>query len=114
MKANRASWVVHYGAIPEGLSVAHKCDNPPCTNPKHLFLATHLENMQDAAKKGRLGHGGIFGEENAAHKLTEKEVIEIRRLYIPVYGAQSILDRTFGVSTTAIWFIVHGKHWKGV
>lgn len=52
--AHRVSWEIHNGPIPDGLSVLHHCDNPPCTNPKHLFLGTQADNLADAKKKGRL------------------------------------------------------------
>ena len=57
MKAHKVSYLIHCGEVPNGLCVLHSCDNPLCVNPKHLWLGTQLENIQDRDKKGRGNKG---------------------------------------------------------
>lgn len=81
--AHQVSWEIHFGPIPDGMFVLHKCDNPPCVRPDHLFLGTSKDNAQDRQQKGRW-KGGVTsetaarGESNAKCKLTAAIVIRIR------------------------------------
>jgi HNH endonuclease len=74
--AHRASWEIHHGEIPEGAHVLHRCDNPCCVNPDHLFLGSHDDNMADMKSKGRARTA--VGESHPKSRLTKEVVQEIR------------------------------------
>lgn len=74
--ATRVAWILTNGEFPKGKQVLHHCDNPPCCNPAHLFLGTNLENNADKVAKNR----HVYGSRNPNAKLTEQQVVEIKRL----------------------------------
>lgn len=76
-KAHRISYQLFKGDIPKGLFVLHKCDNPSCINPDHLFLGTNADNMNDMKLKGRASR--LVGSLNGRAKLTDKSVQDIRQ-----------------------------------
>lgn len=107
--AHRKAWEVWRGVIPEGTRVLHKCDNRRCVNPCHLFLGTDSDNIRDRDQKLRQ----VKGEDSHLSKLTESQVLEIRRRYdeevVTKGHTTSALATEFGVSRSQIRHI--GKRW---
>jgi hypothetical protein len=108
--AARVSYVLHKGKIKDKL-VCHKCDNILCVNPKHLFLGTFKDNTQDMIQKGRKFR--TLGETNGSVKLTEKQVIQIRKLFKEGFN-YSKLSKKFSVTTSNIGLIVNRKTWPHI
>ena len=75
---HRAAWRLMKGEIPNGLFVLHRCDNPACVNPTHLFLGTQSDNCNDMWAKGRARPKTNKGESHGMARLTEDLVREIR------------------------------------
>ncbi len=109
-RTHRYAWEIVHGCIPEGLCICHKCDNPKCCNPEHLFMGTVYDNTHDMIKKGR--KVVLRGESNWFSKLTEKDVLEIRKLYSTGKYNQHKLGKMFNVTNSNIECIVNRKSWK--
>ena len=110
--ATRFSWKLHYGDIPDGMCVCHKCDNPECTRPDHLFLGTRADNNKDRAAKGRSSMAN--GERVPTHKLTEIKAIEIYFLYQSECYSTRDIAKVYGVSDTVVKNIGTMKAWKHI
>lgn len=119
--AHRLSYAAAKGTIPEGMCVLHRCDNPACVRPAHLFLGTKADNARDMDAKGRRRvslHPENLGppKRGAAHhaaKLTEERVREIRRRRA---GGDAIraLAREYGVDRATIQAVVKRESWRHV
>lgn len=112
--ASRVAWLIVNGPIAEGLVVCHRCDNPACCNPAHLFLGTQADNLADCHRKGRARccPSGRAHPRGVA-KLNEAKVIEARRLYasgIP----QTHIAKRMGVDSSTISRAVRGERWSFV
>lgn len=111
-RGHRASWIIHFGNIPEGKHVCHKCDNPRCTNPDHLFLGSHKDNMQDAKKKGR-NYINRSGENTSNAKLTNLQVKNIKFLLEQKLTIGK-LGKMFNVHWSTISKIKTKKSWDHI
>lgn len=105
VSVHRYSWELHYGPIPEGLFVCHKCDVRNCLRPDHLFLGTAKDNMQDALRKGKLNHGT---------KLNIDKVRAIRVLIEHGGMTNKEIGDLFDVERETITCIRSGRTWNGI
>jgi hypothetical protein len=112
--SHRESYKRFYGVDPGELLVLHKCDNRACFNPKHLFLGTNQDNMDDMNRKGR-GNKGKLRPKLGRHLavLTELDVRCIRQLAKIGYSLKEITQE-YPVSYRGIWSIVNRKSWKHI
>jgi hypothetical protein len=110
--ATRTSYYYHYGKFENKLFVCHRCDNPICVNPHHLFLGNQKDNIQDMLAKGR--NNPLKGSKQASSKLNEEKVSQIRSLYLNTEITEKELAIKFGVSETAIADVITNKTWKHV
>lgn len=104
MAAHRAAWIAWKGPIPESLCVLHKCDNPSCINPEHLFLGTQKDNIKDMIKKERNHNGDkcVKGEMHPHSKLKEDDVLYIRNERKNGTSSLRQLAKKFNVSIACI------------
>jgi hypothetical protein len=107
--AHRLSWIIHNETCKD-LDVLHKCDNPPCVNPEHLFLGTQKDNAQDMVIKKR----SLIGERNPRAVVSEKIVVELKRMWqTGRYSLKELMELS-GLSGSGLRGILSGKRWKHV
>jgi len=117
IRAHRAAWIIaNSAAIPDGVLVCHRCDNPPCCNPAHLFLGTIQDNNADRVAKGRTvavsrrspASKYRRGADHSCAKLTPEQVAAIRQ--DPRSHTETAKD--YGVSLSTISRIRRGDRWS--
>jgi hypothetical protein len=108
--AHRFAWELHNGPIPAGMQVCHRCDNPSCCNPDHLFLGAPRDNSADMATKGRAARG----ERNSGAKLTAEAVRAARARHAAGGITQKDLAVEIGLSHSATNAIICRRTWKHV
>lgn len=107
-RASRVSYFITHGVDPEELFICHKCDNPICTNPNHLFLGDQFVNMNDASIKNRL----CVGKDNIMSRLKEEDIPKIKEIYAKGGISQLKLAKQFSVTQATIFRVVRNKCWK--
>lgn len=105
-RSHRFSWELHNGKIKKGLQVLHKCDNPPCVNPAHLFLGTNQDNVDDRHQKGRTR----AGDNHRSTKFSSEIISQIKNL--KGIKKQCDIAKDFGISRPHINNIFSGKRRK--
>lgn len=109
VRAHREAYMITYGPIPDGLWVLHRCDNPRCVRPEHLFLGTSRDNINDMVAKDRQ----LKGECNPASKLLPEQVRRIRELHTEGISTRK-LARQFGVCQRTIVTIIDRIAWSHI
>ena len=109
--AHRVAWTAVHGEIEGGFHVCHRCDNPPCCNPDHLFIGTAKDNALDRQAKGRTHVGN--GADNPRARLTEADVRTIRQMGADGVASAAIA-RAFGISPSATRYVLKRQTWRDV
>ena len=108
--SHQVAWEETTGGIPAGLHVLHRCDNPPCVNPAHLFLGTPLDNARDRASKGR--GANLTGELGPRAKLRAEDAVVMRYAKSLAGVTSRSLCKAYGVGITTVYDTLHGKRWN--
>lgn len=108
--AHRISYFVANREYPDNLIVCHKCDNPICVNPNHLFVGTHADNVHDMMRKGRSNQAR--GESSGKAKLSRHDVFDIRRRFKKDGKTAVELASEYGVNKENIYRIAYRQSWK--
>lgn len=107
VKAHRLAYELAVGPIPTGMCVLHSCDNPPCSNPAHLRVGDHSDNIDDAYRRHRRRRPK--GSLNGRAVLTDADTESIRKTYAAGGVRQADLASRFGVSQSRVSAIIRGE-----
>ena len=109
-KAHRISYEMEYRSVPPSMCVLHTCDNPPCVNPKHLFIGSQKDNIADAHSKGRMRNGVSLGSAHGRSKLTEAQV----SIILKDNRTHEKIAKDYKVDRSTVSFIKQRRTWRHV
>ena len=109
-RAHRLAYEFGIGPIPEGKLVLHKCDNPSCCNPKHLYLGTYLDNARDCIQRGRRREPDRRGSKNGRARFTEEQIPDIRN----DSRSRKVIADDYGVTLATISDIKASRTWRHI
>lgn len=109
--AHRVAYALHAGALAPGMTVRHKCDNPPCVNPNHLVAGTQTQNVQDRDERSR--RQAPRGVRNGHSKVNDDRVREIVTA-VALGESQVAVARRLGIEKSTVGKIVRGQSWVHV
>lgn len=116
-RAHRVSYELCIGPIPPGMSVCHRCDNPPCVRPDHLFLGSQADNIADMKAKGRAGHanypGKNRGSKHGMSRFTETQVADMKARMRAGEPRKTIMSE-YQIGDALLSMIATGKRWAHV
>lgn len=109
--AHRIAYMLLHGQVPGKMFICHKCDNPKCCNPRHLYVGDHTMNMLDKARKKRGRTRPAPGSSNPVAVLTDEKVVEIRKLYHsdPKRYSHRKLARLYGIGLSTVGRVIRGE-----
>lgn len=112
--AHRVSYETFIGPIPKRLCVCHRCDNPSCINPAHLFVGTHKDNMQDCVQKNRISRKG--GRRGEAHHSAKLSVEKVEAIFTAYSNGQPVAEiaQSLGLKPSSIYKVLKRKSWKAL
>jgi len=111
VRAHRYSYEAYKGPIPAGMFVCHRCDNPSCVNPDHLFVGTNQDNVDDCCRKNR--KKPVLGERNGRATISNETAAHIKWMMLLGFS-QGVIAAEFGVSERTVEDMSAGKSWRGI
>jgi len=125
-RVHRVAWEIKHGAIPDGAFICHRCDNPPCFNPSHLFVGDAIINVADMVhkKRQRAPLGDANGQRTrpdrralgsrVGNALLDDDVVRLIRRRAASRESHAVIAEDVGVSVACIWMVVSRRRWQHV